>query len=80
MRVSFHLDRLIPPTEHQVPVVTVMDGHSHTLSFLGGVFGTKAIALGVDEFGQSGSRSELYDRYEISTKAIVQAARQSIEG
>ena len=75
---SFHLERLIPPAEHKVPVVTVMDGHSHSLSFLGGVFGAKAIALGVDEFGQSGSRSELYDRYEISTEAIVRAVKQSI--
>ena len=79
-RTSFHLERLVHPSERRVPIVTVMDGHSHTLSFIGSVFGTRAIALGVDEFGQSGSRSELYDQYEISAKAIAQAARVAIKG
>ena len=51
-RFSFHLERLVPPAERQVPVVTVMDGHSHALSFIGSVFGTKTIPLGVNEFGQ----------------------------
>ena len=56
-----------------------MDGHSHALSFIGSVFGTKAIGLGVDEFGQSGTQIELYDYYGISTRAIVQAFTQALE-
>lgn len=76
---SFHLERLIPAEERQVPIVTVMDGHSHALSFIGSIFGTRTIALGVDEFGQSGAQNELYDRYEIGTEAIVRAARNMLQ-
>ena len=73
---TFHLEQLIPAEERQVPIVTVLDGHSHTLSFLGSVFGTRVLCLGVDEFGQSGSTQELYDHYDIGVKAIVTGAHQ----
>ena len=58
--------------------MTVMDGHSHALAFLGSVFGGKAITLGVDEFGQSGARDELYDHYGIGTKAIIRACKLAV--
>ncbi len=67
------LEHLIPDAERKCPIVTVMDGHSHGLSFLGSVFGTRTVSLGVDEFGQTGSREELYQHYGISTSAIVEA-------
>jgi pyruvate dehydrogenase E1 component len=75
MRASCHLQQLISEEERRCPIVTVMDGHSHTLAFLGSVFSAPAIALGVDDFGQTGSRGELYDHYEISAGAIAKAAR-----
>jgi len=79
LRLTFHLEKLIPVEERRVPIVTVMDGHSHALSFIGGVFGTKMITLGVDEFGQSGTRKELYDHYDIGVSAIRQAAEYALE-
>ncbi len=79
-RFTFHLESLIPASERHVPIVTVLDGHSHALSFIGSVFGSKALCLGVDEFGQSGQAEELYDHYQIGVKAISQAARQVIHG
>ena len=79
-RFTFHLESLIPASERHVPIVTVLDGHSHALSFIGSVFGSKALCLGVDEFGQSGQAEELYDHYQIGVKAISQAARQAIQG
>ena len=79
-RFTFHLESLIPASERHVPIVTVLDGHSHALSFIGSVFGSKALCLGVDEFGQSGQVEELYDHYQIGVKAISQAARQVIHG
>ena len=79
-RFTFHLESLIPASERHVPIVTVLDGHSHALSFIGSVFGSKALCLGVDEFGQSGQVEELYDYYQIGVKAISQAARQAIQG
>ncbi len=72
-RSSCHLERLIPDQERKCPIVTVMDGHSHTLAFLGSVFGTRTVPLGVDEFGQTGSREQLYEHYGISAASIVEA-------
>ena len=80
VRFTFHLEGLIPPSERRAPIVTVLDGHSHALSFIGSVFGTQALCLGVDEFGQSGKVEELYDHYQIGVKSISQAARQVIHG
>jgi pyruvate dehydrogenase E1 component len=76
--VSHHLEELIPEEERHCPLVTVMDGHPHALSFLGSVFGAKTVALGVDQYGQSGSRQELYDYYQIGLKSIVRAAVEAI--
>jgi pyruvate dehydrogenase E1 component len=57
-------------------VVSVLDGHSHTLAFLGGALGVPQIPLGVDHFGQSGARGDLYRHYGIDAAAIAQAARR----
>ena len=71
---SHHLAELIPEADRHCPIVTVMDGHPHALSFLGSVFGASTIPLGVDEYGQSGSRQELYDHYRIGLRAMIEAA------
>jgi pyruvate dehydrogenase E1 component len=54
--------------------VTVNDGASHALSWLGSVFGSLVLPLGVDRFGQSGTRGDLYRHYGIDAAAIVDAA------
>jgi pyruvate dehydrogenase E1 component len=72
------LEALIPPAERSCPIVTVQDGHPHALSFLGSVFGAPVIPLGVDEYGQSGTRQELYDHYGIGLAAMLRAAMASI--
>jgi pyruvate dehydrogenase E1 component len=78
-RVDSHLDRLVPRGEQRLPAVTVMDGHSHTLAFLGAALGTRVVALGVDEFGQSGERAALYRRYGIDTESIARAVRLALK-
>lgn len=67
-------DWLIPMNERYAPIVTVLDGASHALSWLGSVFGTAVVPLGVDQFGQVGTRAELYRHYQIDAEAIVDAA------
>jgi pyruvate dehydrogenase E1 component len=62
--------------EGEVPVVSVADGHSHGLAWLGTALGLPQVALGVDAFGQSGARADLYHHYEIDADAIVAAARR----
>jgi pyruvate dehydrogenase E1 component len=70
-----YLETLVTADEEDVPVVSVLDGHSHALAFIGGALGVPQLALGVDDFGQSGTRADLYRYYGIDTAAIVAAAR-----
>jgi pyruvate dehydrogenase E1 component len=70
-----YLETLVTADEEDVPVVSVLDGHSHALAFIGGALGVPQLALGVDDFGQSGTRPDLYRHYGIDTPAIVVAAR-----
>ena len=56
------------------PIVTVLDGHPHTLAFLGAVHGVPVACLGVQRFGQSGDLAELYEHHQIDAESIVGAA------
>jgi pyruvate dehydrogenase E1 component len=70
---------LILPEERRAPIITVHDAASHALSFLGGVYGVPVISLGVDQFGQSGARIDLYRATGIDTNSIVAAALHALE-
>jgi pyruvate dehydrogenase E1 component len=65
------LDELFPEPR---PIVSVLDGHPHTLSFLAAVHGARMTCLGVQRFGQSGDIAELYEHHEIDAESIVGAA------
>ncbi|EXG82565.1 transketolase-like TK C-terminal-containing protein [Cryptosporangium arvum] len=62
------------PAEHPAPLVTVLDGHPHTLSFLAGLRGDRTINLGVTEFGQSSGVDDAYRLHGIDVASIVDAA------
>ena len=66
---------LVSAEEEGVPVVSVLDGHSHALAFVGSALGVPQIPLGVDHFGQSGARRDLYRHYEIDAAAIARSAQ-----
>jgi Pyruvate dehydrogenase complex, dehydrogenase (E1) component len=53
-----------------VPIVSLVDGHPHTLSFLG----SPITCLGVQQFGQAGDILELYQHHEIDAESVVGAA------
>ena len=53
-----------------VPIVSLLDGHPHTLSFLG----SPITCLGVQRFGQAGDIAELYEHHEIDAESVVGAA------
>ncbi|MFI5860107.1 transketolase-like TK C-terminal-containing protein [Streptomyces sp. NPDC051546] len=67
------LDQVFP-AERATPLVTVLDGHPHTLAFLAAVHGVPSRRLGVTEFGQSGSLEEVYRHHRIDADSIVGAA------
>jgi pyruvate dehydrogenase E1 component len=67
------LEVLFAP-DRAAPMVTVLDGHPHTLSFLGSVRNVPVACLGVADFGQSGDVDDLYRHFGIDTETIVGAA------
>ncbi len=67
------IDHLFP-YERRSPTVTVLDGHPHTLSFIGGIHGVRTSNLGVQGFGRSGDVPDLYEYFGIDTNTIVGAA------
>jgi pyruvate dehydrogenase E1 component len=62
--------------ERAAPLVTVLDGHPHTLAFLAGVHGVPAAHLGVSTFGQSSDLAAAYALHGIDTNSIITAALQ----
>ncbi len=69
-----HVERLLSALPRDAGIITVCDAHPETLSWVGAVQGHRVRALGVDQFGQSGSISELYAHYGLDVQAIMAAA------
>jgi pyruvate dehydrogenase E1 component len=57
----------------------VHDAASHALAWLGSVFGAQVTGLGVDDFGQSGSRPELYHHFGLDAEQIAATAFRAID-
>ena len=67
------MEEVIPSSDRAAPVVTVVDGHPHSLAWVGSALGAATYPLGVSEFGQSGSRPDLYREYGIDVESIMAA-------
>jgi pyruvate dehydrogenase E1 component len=67
------LDQVFPAAR-ATPMVTVLDGHPHTLVFLSVINQVRSTALGVTRFGQSGAIEDVYRYHQIDTDSIVRAA------
>lgn len=74
------LDWLILPEERHTPIVTVHDGAPHALAWLGSISGAPVVSLGVNAFGQSGTRADLYHAFGIDSAAIIEAAFAAVDG
>jgi pyruvate dehydrogenase E1 component len=68
-----HAERLFEGVPRGAALITVMDGHPATLSWMASIGGFSSRALGVDSFGQSGDIRDLYRAYGIDTDAILDA-------
>jgi pyruvate dehydrogenase E1 component len=65
--------------ERARPMVTVLDGHPHTLAFLAGINGVPATHLGVTKFGQSGDLADVYRYHGLDSESIVGAALDLVD-
>ncbi|MFP6733252.1 MAG: 1-deoxy-D-xylulose-5-phosphate synthase N-terminal domain-containing protein [Rhodospirillales bacterium] len=70
-----HIARLLDQVSPQAKLITVIDGHPLSLSWLGGVMGHRVAALGTSSFGQSASLDALYRVQGIDTASIESAAK-----
>jgi pyruvate dehydrogenase E1 component len=72
-----HVEYLLDELSPGAALVTVLDGHPATLSWLGAVARHRVVAMGVERFGQSGDIPDLYREYGLDTQAIVAAAARA---
>src|SRR5207244_231751 len=62
---SSYIERVLAPLSRTAGLVTVLDGHAATLTWLGAVRSHRVIPLGVERFGQSGDLPDLYRAYGL---------------
>ncbi|MBW0090417.1 pyruvate dehydrogenase [Pseudonocardia sp. KRD-184] len=67
------------PARRAAPLVTVLDGHPHTLAFLAGINRVPAAHLGVSRFGQSGDLESVFRHHGLDADSIVGAALDVVE-
>ncbi|WP_340107658.1 transketolase [Pikeienuella sp. HZG-20] len=67
-----HVETLLQDLPRDCHLVTMIDGHPATLSWLGAVAGHRTIPLGVEHFGQTGTIGDLYRHYGIDAAAVVE--------
>ena len=65
------IESLLEQLPRDCLLVTVIDGHPATLSWLGSVHGHRVAGLGVEHFGQAGSVPELYRHFGIDRGSIL---------
>jgi pyruvate dehydrogenase E1 component len=65
-----HIEKLLEFVPKDTGIITVIDGHPMTLSWIGSVYGHKIIPLGVDRFGQTGSINDLFTAFRIDSSNI----------
>jgi pyruvate dehydrogenase E1 component len=68
------VERLLAPLAPNAALVTVLDGHPATLTWLGSASARRVYSLGVDRFGQSGDVPDLYRELQIDVEAILDRA------
>jgi len=65
---------LRPIFSERAPIVSIHDGASHAMSWLGSALGMPQVAMGVDTFGQSGTIADLYRIHDLDSGSIVNGA------
>ncbi|OFW15447.1 MAG: transketolase [Acidobacteria bacterium RIFCSPLOWO2_12_FULL_67_14] len=78
--VQPHVDALLSPLARDAGLITVVDAHPMTLSWLGSVRQHTVVPLGVEHFGQSGDIPALYAVNGIDTDAMISAAATILIG
>ncbi len=75
-----HVETMMKDLPSHCTIVTVIDGHPATLSWLGSVAGHKTIPHGVEHFGQTGTINDLYRHFRIDRHAIAESVSELTVG
>lgn len=75
-RAKSHIETLFADLPRYCTIVTVIDGHPATLSWLGAVAGHVTIPHGVEHFGQTGTIQDLYRHFRIDRDSLVQSVSE----
>lgn len=75
-----HIETLLAPLSRDCLLVTVIDGHPATLSWLGSVHGHRTTGLGVEHFGQTGTVADLYRHFGIDRNSILSVVENQTKG
>ncbi len=65
---------LRPIFTERAPIVSIHDGASHAMAWLGSALGMPQVAMGVDSFGQSATIGDLYKIHDLDYGSIVNGA------
>jgi len=71
------VERALSALSPRAALVSILDGHPATLSWLGAVCGHRIVALGNDRFGQSADIVDLYRHHRLDVDAILDAAARA---
>ncbi|MBL27363.1 MAG: transketolase [Rhodospirillaceae bacterium] len=71
------VERLLGRLSPNAALVTILDGHPASLSWMGSVHGHRVSPLGIQTFGQSGDLQDLYHAYRLDAEAILDTAAQA---
>ncbi|SOH94809.1 pyruvate dehydrogenase E1 component [Monaibacterium marinum] len=75
-----HIETLLGELPRECALVTVIDGHPATLSWLGAVAGHRTIPHGVEHFGQTGTIGDLYRHFRIDRNALAESVAMLTAG
>jgi len=72
------VERLLDRLPREAAIVSVIDGHPATLSWVGAVGGHRSYPLGVEKFGQSADIPDLYRVHGIDSDSILDACARAM--
>nr|WP_082130539.1 transketolase [Kiloniella spongiae] len=78
-QATSHVEQLFSRLPKHCVVLTVIDGHPATLSWLGAVGGHSTIPLGVEHFGQTGTIGDLYRHFGLDSESIARSANNALQ-
>ena len=73
-----HIEKMLESYNRNTSLITLIDGHSSSLAWIGSVLGHKVYPMGLNKFGQSGDLDEIYKYTNIDFKSIIDRIAKSI--